>query len=56
MGGVETLFKGDAATVKTNADAAFKTAGLSANAYMETVTGFSASPLTVFGRRYLKIR
>lgn len=49
MGGVETLFKGDAATVKANADAAFKTAGLSANAYMETVTGFSASLLQSLG-------
>ncbi len=45
IGGVETLFKGDAAAVKANADAAFRTAGLSANAYMETVTGFSASLL-----------
>ena len=45
IGGVETLFKGDATAVKANADAAFRTAGLSANAYMETVTGFSASLL-----------
>jgi len=36
IGGVETLFKGDAGTVKANADAAFRTAGLSANEYMET--------------------
>ena len=43
--GVETLFKGDAGTVKANADAAFRTAGLSANEYMETVTSFSASLL-----------
>lgn len=49
MGGVETLFKGDASTVKANADMAFKTAGLSANAYMETVTGFSASLLNSLG-------
>ena len=54
MGGVETLFKGDAATVKANADAAFKTAGLSANAYMETVTGFSASLLQSLGGDTLK--
>lgn len=45
IGGVETLFKGDAGTVKANADAAFRTAGLSANEYMETVTSFSASLL-----------
>lgn len=43
IGGVETLFKGDASVVKANADAAFKTAGLSANEYMEQVTSFSAS-------------
>lgn len=43
IGGVETLFKDDASVVKANADAAFKTAGLSANAYMEQVTSFSAS-------------
>ncbi len=45
LGGVETLFKGDASVVKANADAAYKTAGLSANAYMEQVTSFSASLL-----------
>mgnify|MGYP003623604480 CR=1 FL=1 len=45
IGGVETLFKDSAGVVKANADQAFKTAGLSANAYMETVTGFSASLL-----------
>ncbi len=43
IGGVETLFKDDSGTVKANADAAFKTVGLSANAYMEQVTSFSAS-------------
>ena len=43
IGGVETLFKEDASVVKANADAAFRTAGLSANAYMEQVTSFSAS-------------
>lgn len=43
-GGVEKLFGADAAeAVKKNAQDAFKTAGLSANDYMETVTGFSAS-------------
>lgn len=44
-GGVETLFKEDAAKIKKYADDAYKTAGLSANQYMETVTGFSASLL-----------
>ena len=45
VGGVETLFKDSADTVKDYADEAFKTAGLSANEYMETVTSFSASLL-----------
>lgn len=45
VGGVETLFKGDAGIVIKNADRAFSTAGMSANDYMETVTGFSASLL-----------
>lgn len=46
IGGVETLFKENASVVKANADAAFKTAGLSANEYMEQVTSFSASLLS----------
>lgn len=45
VGGVETLFKGSASTVIANADNAFKTAGTSANDYMDTVTSFSASLL-----------
>lgn len=49
LGGVETLFKGSASTVKKNADAAFKTAGLSANDYMENVTSFSASLISSLG-------
>lgn len=44
-GGVETLFKDNADTVKNYANNAYKTAGLSANEYMETVTSFSASLL-----------
>lgn len=44
-GGVETLFKDSADTIQTYADNAYKTAGLSANEYMETVTSFSASLL-----------
>ncbi len=42
-GGVDTLFKGSAGIVKKYANDAYKTAGLSANEYMETVTSFSAS-------------
>ena len=49
IGGVETLFKGDAGVVKKNADAAFKTVGVSANEYMEQVTSFSASLLNSLG-------
>ena len=49
MGGVETLFKGDAGIVMENANKAFKTAGLSANDYMEQVTSFSASLLQSLG-------
>lgn len=44
-GGVETLFKDSAETIHSFADNAYKTAGLSANEYMETVTSFSASLL-----------
>ena len=48
-GGVETLF-GDAADyVQARASAAFETAGLSANEYMETVTSFSASLIQSVG-------
>lgn len=49
MGGVETLFKNNADTVKKYANEAYKTTGLSANAYMENVTGFSASLLQSLG-------
>lgn len=45
VGGVETLFKNSADTVLQYAENAYKTAGMSANAYMETVTSFSASLL-----------
>lgn len=48
-GGVETLFKGSADKVKAYADAAYKTAGMSVNQYMETVTSFSASLLQGLG-------
>lgn len=49
VGGVETLFKNSADTVQQYAANAYKTAGLSANAYMETVTSFSASLLQSLG-------
>lgn len=42
-GGIETLFKDSADVVMGYAENAYKTAGMSANEYMETVTGFSAS-------------
>ncbi len=42
-GGVETLFKTSSNAVMGYANNAYKTAGLTANDYMETVTGFSAS-------------
>lgn len=45
VGGVETLFKDSADAVLQYAENAYKTAGLSANEYMETVTSFSASLL-----------
>ena len=45
IGGVETLFKTSAGQVEAYAKQSFRTTGLSANDYMETVTGFSASLL-----------
>ena len=45
IGGVETLFKESADVVAQYAANAYKTAGMSANEYMETVTSFSASLL-----------
>lgn len=49
VGGVETLFKDSADIVTGYAENAYKTAGLSANQYMETVTSFSASLLQSLG-------
>lgn len=49
IGGVKTLFGDAASQVIAAADNAFATAGLSANAYMETVTGFSARLLQGLG-------
>lgn len=48
-GGIETLFKGSSDAVMQYAADAYKTAGLSANEYMETVTGFSASLISSLG-------
>ena len=49
IGGVETLFKESADTVRGYAAEAYKTAGLSANEYMSQVTSFSASLLQSLG-------
>lgn len=49
LGGVETLFKENADEVIANAERAYKTAGVSANSYMETVTSFSATLLQGLG-------
>lgn len=49
LGGIETLFKGSGDKVKAYANDAYKTAGMSANDYMQTVTSFSASLLQSMG-------
>lgn len=49
IGGVETLFKGSADRVIAAADNAYRTAGVSANSYMEQVTSFSATLLQGLG-------
>lgn len=49
IGGIETLFKDSADTIKQYASDAYKTAGMSANEYMETATGFAASLLQGLG-------
>lgn len=49
LGGIETLFKGNADKVKAYANDAYKSSGLSANDYMESVTSFSASLLQSMG-------
>ena len=50
VGGVETLFKDSSKQVLQYAQTAYKTAGLSANEYMETITSFSASLLQSLGQ------
>lgn len=49
VGGVEKIFDNASSTVIANADRAYRTAGMSANQYMETITGFSASLLQGLG-------
>lgn len=49
VGGVETLFEASSNTVLAYANNAYKTAGMSANQYMDTVTAFSASLLQSLG-------
>lgn len=46
---METLFKQSSDTVIRYAENAYKTAGMSANEYMNTVTSFSASLLQGLG-------
>ena len=49
VGGVDTLFKDSSQKVQQYAANAYKTAGMSANEYMDTVTSFSASLLQSLG-------
>ena len=49
VGGVDTLFKDSSQELQSYAANAYKTAGMSANDYMETVTGFSASLIQSLG-------
>lgn len=49
VGGVETLFKGDAESLMKYANEAYKTAGISSNEYMSTITSFSASMINSLG-------
>ena len=49
IGGIETLFKDSANKVMQNAANAWKTAGMSANEYMENVTGFAAGLISSLG-------
>ena len=49
VGGIETLFKDSAPAVKKYANEAYKTAGMDANNYMQTITGFSASLIQGLG-------
>lgn len=55
IGGVETLFGESAGIVENYANNAYKSAGLSANQYMETITGFSASLMQSLGGDTAKV-
>lgn len=49
VGGVDTLFKDSSKKLQKYAANAYKTAGISGNQYMETVTSFSASLISSLG-------
>lgn len=49
VGGIKTLFKDSSDTVQQYAANAYKTAGVSANSYMEQATAFSASLIQSLG-------
>lgn len=49
VGGIDTLFKDSSQTVQTYADNAYKTAGVSANKYMDTATSFAGALLQSLG-------
>ena len=49
VGGIDTLFKDSSAMMQEYASNAYKTAGMSANDYMSTVTSFSASLIQSLG-------
>ena len=49
VGGVETLFKSSQNAVMAYAENAFRTAGMSSNEYMNTITSFSASLIQSLG-------
>lgn len=49
VGGIDTLFKDSSGKMQEYANNAYKTAGLSANDYMSTVTSFSASLISSLG-------
>jgi len=49
VGGIDTLFKDSSAAMQEYANNAYKTAGMSANDYMSTVTSFSASLISSLG-------
>ena len=48
-GGMDTLFKSSSGKMKQYAAEAYKTAGMSANEYMETATSFAATLITSVG-------